>query len=96
MPHTDLSIECYTVINQCEVASNMARYDGVEYGYKPETGITVEESFSAARSNGFSDVVKNRIVAGNFFLLARYCIPCLYSSMKCQIVGITKNISSML
>lgn len=71
MPHTELSIECYTVINQCEVASNMARYDGVEYGYKASEGTTVEESFSAARSQGFIDVVKNRIICGNYFLLEK-------------------------
>lgn len=83
MPHTELSIECYTVINQCEVASNMARYDGIEYGFKSDEGITVEESFSVARSKGFSDVVKNRIVAGNYFLLARYfAFLCLYLLMK--------------
>lgn len=71
LPYTDLSIVCYTIINQCEVASNMARYDSIEFGYKCDEGRTVEESFSAARSKGFSDVVKNRIVGGNYFLLAR-------------------------
>lgn len=71
MPNTELSIECYTVINQCEIASNMARYDGVEYGYKSDKERTLEEAFSAARSKGFSDVVKNRIVCGNYFLLAK-------------------------
>lgn len=74
MPHTEHSIVCYSVINQCEVASNMARYDGVEYGHKSDKGKSVEEAFSAARSNGFSDVVKNRIIGGNYFLLARLFI----------------------
>lgn len=49
----------------------MARYDGIVYGFKAEEGTTVEESFSSARSKGFCDVVKNRIVAGNYFLLAK-------------------------
>lgn len=71
LPNTELSIVCYTVINQCEVASNMARYDGVEYGYKANEGKTMEECFSAARSQGFSEVVKNRIICGNYFLLAK-------------------------
>lgn len=78
MPNTELSIECYTVINQCEVASNMAKYDGVEYGFKSDKEKTLEQSFSAARSKGFNDVVKNRIVCGNYFLLER-----LNSSLYC-------------
>ena len=32
LPHTQLSIVCYHILNSCEVASNMARYDGIEYG----------------------------------------------------------------
>ena len=32
LPHTQYSIVCYHVLNTCEVASNMARYDGIEYG----------------------------------------------------------------
>ena len=34
LPHTSHSIVCYHVLGECEIASNMARYDGVEYGYR--------------------------------------------------------------
>lgn len=71
LPNTELSNECYSVINQCEVASNMSKYDGVEFGYKADNEKTLQEAFSAARSKGFSDVVKNRIICGNYFLLAK-------------------------
>jgi aspartyl-tRNA(Asn)/glutamyl-tRNA(Gln) amidotransferase subunit A len=51
----------------------MARYDGVEYGYRaPETRST-EEMFAASRSHSLNDVVRGRIISGNFFLLSRYC-----------------------
>ncbi|XP_063227868.1 glutamyl-tRNA(Gln) amidotransferase subunit A, mitochondrial [Bacillus rossius redtenbacheri] len=70
MPHTQLSIACYSVLNQCEVASNMARYDGIEFGLRVE-GSTTEELFASTRSAGFNDVVRARILVGNYFLLQR-------------------------
>ncbi|KAK2576709.1 hypothetical protein KPH14_005367 [Odynerus spinipes] len=69
LPHTDYSIVCYSVINRCHVASNMARYDGVRYGYRAKEGNTLSELYTNSRSKGFNDVVKGRIFTGNFFLL---------------------------
>lgn len=69
MPHTDLSIVCYSVLNQCEVASNMARYDGIEYGYRAEEDSSAAELYAKTRSQALNDVVRSRILTGNYFLL---------------------------
>lgn len=71
MPHTEFSIVCYSILNQCEVASNMARYDGIEFGFRADESSSTEKLYAATRKLGFNDVVKNRILTGNYFLLAR-------------------------
>lgn len=71
MPHTEHSIVCYSILNQCEVASNMARYDGLEFGYHSEETSSTEKLFATSRKTGFNEVVRNRILAGNYFLLRR-------------------------
>ena len=69
LPHTPYSISCYQVLNPCEVASNMARYDGLEYGLRTEKEDSTESLFASVRHYGFNDVVRGRILAGNYFLL---------------------------
>ncbi|KAF7390142.1 hypothetical protein HZH68_011999 [Vespula germanica] len=69
LPHTDYSIVCYSVLNCCNVASNMARYDGIRYGYRADEENSATELYTKTRSAGFNDVVKGRILTGNFFLL---------------------------
>lgn len=72
LPHTEFSIVCYSILNQCEVASNMARYDGIEYGHRSTNEESTEELYATSRSQGFNDVVRSRILTGNYFLLSRY------------------------
>ncbi|XP_024939718.1 glutamyl-tRNA(Gln) amidotransferase subunit A, mitochondrial isoform X2 [Cephus cinctus] len=69
LPHTKYSIVCYSILNQCEVASNMARYDGIEYGLRADENYSTEALYAKSRSEGFNDVVRSRILAGNYFLL---------------------------
>ncbi|RWS12549.1 glutamyl-tRNA(Gln) amidotransferase subunit A-like protein [Dinothrombium tinctorium] len=70
LPHTRYSISCYSVINACEVASNFACYDGIEFGHRAKNAeSSTEELFASSRYEGFNDVVKGRILAGNYFLL---------------------------
>lgn len=72
MPHTEYSIVCYSILNQCEVASNMARYDGIEYGFRADENASTEKLYATTRSLGFNEVVRNRILTGNYFLLTRF------------------------
>ncbi|ELU12262.1 hypothetical protein CAPTEDRAFT_114717, partial [Capitella teleta] len=69
MPHTSLSIVCYHVLSTCEIASNMARYDGIQYGHRSSDESSTEQLYAATRHEGFNDVVRGRILAGNYFLL---------------------------
>lgn len=69
LPNTVYSIFVYTILNQCEVSSNMSRYDGIEYGYRTKEWNSTEQFFATNRQIGFNKVVKNRILTGNYFML---------------------------
>ncbi|XP_032264033.1 glutamyl-tRNA(Gln) amidotransferase subunit A, mitochondrial [Phoca vitulina] len=69
LPHTSYSIICYHVLCTSEVASNMARFDGLEYGHRCDINVSTEAMYAATRREGFNDVVRGRILSGNFFLL---------------------------
>lgn len=71
LPHTASSIFVYSILNQCDVTSNMSRYDGVEYGYRAGECEGTDELYARTRAIGFNSVVKNRILSGNYFLLER-------------------------
>ncbi|KPI93664.1 Glutamyl-tRNA(Gln) amidotransferase subunit A-like [Papilio xuthus] len=71
LPYTSVSIAVYSILNQCEVASNMARYDGLEFGLRTNEDYSTEELYASSRSQGFNNVVRSRIFAGNYFLLTR-------------------------
>lgn len=72
LPNTASSIFVYTILNQAEVASNMARYDGVEFGHRSiDDTESTEEMYAKCRQEGFNSVVKNRILSGNYYLLRR-------------------------
>ncbi|XP_069034737.1 glutamyl-tRNA(Gln) amidotransferase subunit A, mitochondrial [Lepisosteus oculatus] len=69
LPHTQHSIVCYHVLCVAEVASNMARFDGLEYGYRGAVDSSTEAMYAATRHEGFNDVVRRRVLSGNYFLL---------------------------
>lgn len=52
----------------------MARYDGIEYGFRANEESSTEKLYAISRSKGFNEVVRNRILGGNYFLLTRYVI----------------------
>jgi len=72
LPHTSLAIPCYSVLNPCEVASNMARYDGLQFGLRGDVTSSTEDMFADSRAHGFNEVVRGRILAGNYFLLKKH------------------------
>ncbi|XP_034530401.1 glutamyl-tRNA(Gln) amidotransferase subunit A, mitochondrial [Notolabrus celidotus] len=69
LPHTQHSIVCYHVLCHTEVASNMARFDGLEYGHRSAVDSSTEAMYASTRHEGFNDVVRGRILSGNYFLL---------------------------
>ena len=71
LPHTSYSVVCYHVLCTLEVASNMARFDGLRYGHRCDIDVSTEARYAATRQEGFNDVVRGRILSGNFFLLKK-------------------------
>ncbi|NMG83189.1 MAG: Asp-tRNA(Asn)/Glu-tRNA(Gln) amidotransferase subunit GatA [Methanosarcinales archaeon] len=71
MPHTKYALAAYYIIAMSEASSNLARFDGLRYGYHAEEG-NCHTSFSKTRAEGFGDEVKRRILLGSYALSAGY------------------------
>ena len=72
LPSTALSVPVYYVIAPAEASSNLARYDGVRYGYRCEAPQDLLDLYTRSRSEGFGDEVKRRIMIGTYVLSAGY------------------------
>ena len=71
-PHLEYVLPTYYILTTAEASSNLARFDGVRYGYRaPETHNT-ESMYKLSRSQGFGEEVKRRIMLGTFVLSASY------------------------
>lgn len=71
LPHTDYAMPAYYVIAPAEASSNLARYDGVSYGYRGE-GDDIVAMYKRTRSEGFGEEVKRRIMLGTYALSSGY------------------------
>ncbi|KHJ92720.1 putative aspartyl/glutamyl-tRNA amidotransferase subunit A [Oesophagostomum dentatum] len=69
LPHTRYSLVCYQVLSAADIASNMARYDSIEYGHRSDNEKSTFDLYASSRSDAFNTVVKRRIMAGNYFLM---------------------------
>lgn len=72
LPNTLLSAPAYYVIAPAECSSNLARYDGVRYGYRALDPKDLEDLYKRTRSEGFGEEVKRRIMIGTYALSAGY------------------------
>lgn len=72
LPSTDYALSAYYIISSAEASSNLARYDGVKYGYRAENFKDLNDMFEKTRSEGFGDEVKRRIMLGTFVLSSGY------------------------
>jgi len=72
LPHTALSVPAYYVIAPAECSSNLARYDGVRYGYRCKDPVDLQDLYKRSRSEGFGSEVKRRIMVGTYVLSAGY------------------------
>lgn len=72
LPSTDYALSAYYIISSAEASSNLARFDGVKYGYRSENYNNLTEMYENTRSEGFGDEVKRRILLGTFVLSSGY------------------------
>jgi aspartyl-tRNA(Asn)/glutamyl-tRNA(Gln) amidotransferase subunit A len=71
LPHTEYAVAVYYVIATAEASSNLARYDGMKYGYRA-AGKDLTETYMKSRAEGFGAEVKRRIMLGTYALSAGY------------------------
>jgi aspartyl-tRNA(Asn)/glutamyl-tRNA(Gln) amidotransferase subunit A len=72
LPHADYALSAYYLIAPAEASSNLARFDGVRYGYRAPGAADVVEMNMRTRGGGFGDEVKRRIMLGTYALSAGY------------------------
>lgn len=72
LPHTEYGIAAYYLIADAEASSNLARYDGVRYGFFSRESSELSSMYANTRSHGFGDEVKRRIMLGTYVLSAGY------------------------
>ncbi len=72
LPHTEYSVAVYYIIAPAEASSNLARYDGVRYGFRTADVRDLTDMYKKSRMQGFGSEVKRRIMIGTYALSAGY------------------------
>jgi aspartyl-tRNA(Asn)/glutamyl-tRNA(Gln) amidotransferase subunit A len=72
LPHTRYAVAIYYIIATAEASSNLARYDGVKYGFRSKGYRDLMEMYTQTRAQGFGKEVKRRIILGTYVLSAGY------------------------
>ncbi|MCD6232654.1 Asp-tRNA(Asn)/Glu-tRNA(Gln) amidotransferase subunit GatA [Candidatus Aerophobetes bacterium] len=72
LPHTEYAVATYYLIATAEASSNLARYDGVGYGYRTKEEKNLIDMYKKTRQEGFGDEVKRRIMLGTYVLSKGY------------------------
>ena len=71
LPHTNYALPTYYIVAPAEASSNLARYDGVKYGFRSQ-GENLIDMYEKTRSEGFGEEVKRRIMIGTYVLSSGY------------------------
>jgi aspartyl-tRNA(Asn)/glutamyl-tRNA(Gln) amidotransferase subunit A len=72
LPHTDYCVAVYYIVAPAEASSNLARYDGIRYGFRDKSSDSLLDIYKNSRSLGFGDEVKRRIIIGTYALSSGY------------------------
>ena len=90
LPHTDYCVAVYYVVAPAEASSNLARYDGVKYGFRSEGNRDLLEMYKKTRSAGFGAEVKRRIMIGTYALSSGY-YDAYYGRRQVRLMGGTST-----
>lgn len=71
-PYLDHMVPVYYVLTTAEASSNLARFDGIHYGYRSESATDIPSAYAKSRTEGFGEEVKRRIMLGTFVLSTGY------------------------
>lgn len=71
-PFLDYLVPTYYVLTTAEASSNLARFDGIRYGYRSKNATDLESTYKKSRAEGFGKEVKRRIMLGTFVLSSGY------------------------
>ncbi|MBL7884908.1 MAG: Asp-tRNA(Asn)/Glu-tRNA(Gln) amidotransferase subunit GatA [Bacteroidia bacterium] len=71
-PYLDYLVPTYYVLTTAEASSNLARFDGINFGYRSKNATDLESTYKKSRTEGFGAEVKRRIMLGTFVLSAGY------------------------
>jgi aspartyl-tRNA(Asn)/glutamyl-tRNA(Gln) amidotransferase subunit A len=72
LPHTDYAVAVYYILATAEASANLARFDGVRYGYRAENPKDVLDLYGRTREEGFGPEVKRRVILGTYVLSSGY------------------------
>ncbi|MBO0708130.1 MAG: Asp-tRNA(Asn)/Glu-tRNA(Gln) amidotransferase subunit GatA [Candidatus Dormibacteraeota bacterium] len=72
LPHTDYGLAAYYIIAPAEASSNLARFDGVRYGWRDEEGTNLLETYLRTRRQGMGPEVRRRVMLGTYALSSGY------------------------
>jgi aspartyl-tRNA(Asn)/glutamyl-tRNA(Gln) amidotransferase subunit A len=82
LPHTEYAVATYYVIATAEASANLARYDGVRYGFRAEGAEDPVDMYGKTRAQGFGQEVKRRIILGTYVLSSGYYDAYYLSAQK--------------
>lgn len=72
LPYTEYALAAYYLLMPAEVSSNLARYDGILYGFSADKNLSLDDWYKTVRSQGFGRETKRRIILGTYILSAGY------------------------
>ncbi|GHU11983.1 glutamyl-tRNA(Gln) amidotransferase subunit A [Alphaproteobacteria bacterium] len=84
LPHSKYALPTYYIIAPAEASANLARYDGVRYGFRAEGAKSLDEMYEKTRGEGFGEEVRRRILIGTYVLSAGYFDAYYMKALKVQ------------
>jgi aspartyl-tRNA(Asn)/glutamyl-tRNA(Gln) amidotransferase subunit A len=82
LPHTEYAVSCYYIIAPSEASSNLARFDGVQYGLRSGDSGSILDMYTNTRTEGFGEEAKRRIILGTYSLSSGYYDAYYLRAMK--------------